>query len=104
MLLTLGPGTTAPLYVYFFHDAKGFSVADVGFLLIFYIGAGLFGAPFWGRVAQRLGKHRTVQLACVAYAITPDDPDGYSRVGLLLPTSDASACSRSASAPAPSWC
>jgi glycoside/pentoside/hexuronide:cation symporter, GPH family len=69
LLLTLGPGTTAPLYVYFFHDAKGFTVAQVGFLLVFYIGAGLFGAPFWGRIAQRLGKHRTVQLACVAYAI-----------------------------------
>ena len=69
LLLTLGPGTTAPLYVFFFHDAKGFSVAYVGFLLVFYIGAGLFGAPMWGRLAQRLGKHRTVQVACVAYAI-----------------------------------
>ncbi len=69
LLLTLGPGTTAPLYVYFFHDAKGFTVAQVGFLLVFYIGAGLFGAPFWGRIAQRLGKHRTVQVACVAYAV-----------------------------------
>ena len=68
LLLTLGPGTTAPLYVYFFHDAKGFSVAHVGFLLVFYIGAGLFGAPLWGRIAQRFGKHRTVQIACVAYA------------------------------------
>ncbi len=69
LVLTLGPGTTAPLYVYFFHEAKGFTTTEVGLLLIFYIGAGLVGAPFWGRVAQRLGKHRTVQLACVAYAI-----------------------------------
>jgi Na+/melibiose symporter-like transporter len=70
LALTLGPGTTAPLYVYFFHDAKGFSIAHVGFLLIFYIGAGLVGSPFWGRVARVLGKHRTVQVACVCYAIT----------------------------------
>lgn len=70
LALTLGPGTTAPLYVYFFHDAKGFGIAEVGFLLIFYIGAGLIGAPFWGRVATRLGKHRTVQVACVAYAVS----------------------------------
>jgi Na+/melibiose symporter-like transporter len=69
LLLTLGAGTTAPIYVYFFKDAKGFSVGDVGLLLIFYIGAGLIGAPFWGWVAKRLGKHRTVQLACVCYAI-----------------------------------
>lgn len=69
LVLTLGPGTTAPLYVYFFHDAKGFTIAEVSVLLIFYIGAGLVGAPFWGRVAQRIGKHRTVQVACVCYAI-----------------------------------
>jgi GPH family glycoside/pentoside/hexuronide:cation symporter len=69
LLLTLGPGTTAPLYVYFFHDAKGFNTKEVGYLLIFYIGAGLLGAPFWGRVAHRFGKHRTVQIACVCYAI-----------------------------------
>jgi glycoside/pentoside/hexuronide:cation symporter, GPH family len=69
LLLTLGPGTTAPLYVYFFHDAKGFTTAEVSILLIFYIGAGLIGAPTWGRVAHRFGKHRTVQIACVCYAI-----------------------------------
>jgi Na+/melibiose symporter-like transporter len=69
LLLTLGPGTTAPLYVYFFHDAKGFGIAEVGYLLIFYIGAGVIGAPTWGRIARRIGKHRTVQIACVAYAV-----------------------------------
>ena len=69
LILTLGAGATAPIYVYFFKDAKGFNVRDVGLLLIAYIGAGLIGAPFWGRVARSLGKHRTVQLACVVYAI-----------------------------------
>jgi len=68
-VLTLGPGTTAPLYVYFFHDAKGFSIAEVGFLLIFYIGAGLFGAPIWGRIARAIGKPRTIQIACAAYGV-----------------------------------
>ena len=63
LALTLGPGTTAPLYVYYFHDAKGFTVPDVGLLLISYIGAGILGAPFWGRVSARFGKHRTVQIA-----------------------------------------
>ena len=69
LLLTLGAGTTGPIYVYFFHDAKGFSVKTTGTLLIFYIGAGLLGAPFWSSLAQRISKHRGVQLACVAYAI-----------------------------------
>lgn len=70
LFLTLGPGTTAPMYIFFFHDAKKFSLAQVPTLLIFYVFAGVLGAPLWGRVAQRLGKHRTIQLACVLYAIT----------------------------------
>jgi Na+/melibiose symporter-like transporter len=69
-MLTIGPGTTGPLYVFFFHDAKGFSIPDVSLLLISYIGAGILGAPFWARVAHRIGKHRTVQIACVCYAIS----------------------------------
>ncbi len=90
LMLTLGPGTTAPLYVFFFHDAKGFSISAVGLLLIAYIGAGLVGAPFWARVAHKLGKHRTVQIACVAYAISqtilmaiPRVWPGYSLVDAL---------------------
>jgi GPH family glycoside/pentoside/hexuronide:cation symporter len=71
LLLTLGPGTTGPLYVYYFHDAKGFTIQDVSFLLIFYAGAGIAGALFWARVVSgRFGKHRTVQIACVVYSIT----------------------------------
>ena len=70
LMLTLGPGTTGPLYVFFFHDAKGFTVPDVSLLLISYIGAGYLGAPMWARVAQQLGKHRAVQISCVAYAVT----------------------------------
>ena len=69
LLLTLGPGATAPIYVYFFKDAKGFTVIEVGFLLLFYIGSGIIGSPFWGAVARKVGKHRTVQIAGLAYAI-----------------------------------
>jgi Na+/melibiose symporter-like transporter len=70
LLLVLGPGTTGPIYIFFFHDAKGFPIDHVSLLLIPYIGAGLVGAPFWAHVAQRLGKHRTVQVACIVYALT----------------------------------
>jgi Na+/melibiose symporter-like transporter len=70
LLLVLGPGATGPIYIFFFHDAKGFPIDHVSLLLIPYVGAGLVGAPFWAHVAQRLGKHRTVQVACIAYALT----------------------------------
>jgi len=70
LFLTLGPGTTAPMYIFFFHDAKKFSLTQVPTLLIFYVAAGVIGAPLWGRLAQKLGKHRTIQVACVLYAIS----------------------------------
>ena len=70
LILTLGAGSTAPIYVYFFHDAKGFSIAATGSLLVFYIAAGLVGAPFWSAVAHRTSKHRALQAARVAAALT----------------------------------
>jgi Na+/melibiose symporter-like transporter len=70
LFLVLGPAVTGPIYLFFFHDAKGFAFTVVNLLLIGYIAAGLVGAPAWAHVAQKLGKARTVQLACIAYAIT----------------------------------
>lgn len=70
LFLVLGPGASAPIYVFFFHDAKGFALGMVSVLLIPYTAAGIVGAPFWARVAQKIGKHRTVQLCGIGYAIT----------------------------------
>lgn len=70
LFLVLGPGASAPIYLFFFHEAKEFSLANVSLLLIPYTAAGIVGAPFWGRVAQKFGKHRTVQVAGIGYAIT----------------------------------
>ena len=111
LVLTLGPGTTGPIYVYFFHDAKGFVDADVGFLLIFYIGAGIVGAPIWGRVASGAS-------ASTARCRSPASVTGSRRRSrwrcrrcTLLATTccptacpPRSACSASASAPARSSC
>jgi GPH family glycoside/pentoside/hexuronide:cation symporter len=70
LFLILGPGASAPIYLFFFHEAKGFALGEVSLLLIPYSAAGLFGAPIWARIAQRLGKHRTVQIAGLGYAVT----------------------------------
>ena len=70
-VLNVGPGTTGPLYLFYFHDAKGFSVQDVSVLLIFYVAAGILGSLFWGGAAARwFGKHRALQVSCVAYSVT----------------------------------
>jgi Na+/melibiose symporter-like transporter len=69
LFLTLGPGLTGPIYIFFFNQSKGFSIALCTVLLTFYTTAGLIWAPLWARVARSIGKHRTVQVACVCYAI-----------------------------------
>ena len=98
LLLTLGANTTAPMYIFFFHSAKGFPIAEVSLLLIPYIGAGVIGSPTWAHVAKRFGKHRTVQIACVAYAITqtilmiiPKGLFGWTAVGMFAVGFSASA-------------
>jgi GPH family glycoside/pentoside/hexuronide:cation symporter len=85
LVLTLGAGATGPIFVYFFHDAKGFSIAMTSTLLVFYIGAGLIGAPTWSWLAQKATKHRAVQIACVAYAICQTILMAIPK-GLYLPT------------------
>ncbi len=69
LFLTLGPGLTAPIYLFFFNQSKGFSINGATTLLIFYTAAGLVWAPMWARVARSLGKHRTLQIACACYAV-----------------------------------
>jgi Na+/melibiose symporter-like transporter len=69
LTLSFGTGLTGPIYIFFFHDAKGFGIPATASLLVFYIGAGLFGSPFWAGVAAKIGKHKVVQVACVTYAL-----------------------------------
>ena len=69
LFLTLGPGVTGPLYNFYFGQIKGFAQAQINYLLIFYIGAALLGGVVWPRVARRFGKHRTLQITTVLYAI-----------------------------------
>jgi len=69
LFLTLGPGLTAPIYLFFFNQSKGFSIGGATVLLLCYSAAGIVWAPLWARVARSLGKHRTLQIACVFYAI-----------------------------------
>lgn len=85
LFLVLGPGLTAPIYIFFFNQAKGFSVGGATVLLTFYGGAGLIWAPMWSLVARRLGKHRTLQIACVFYAICQTSLMVIPK-GLFLPT------------------
>jgi Na+/melibiose symporter-like transporter len=69
LFLTLGPGLTGPIYLFFFNQSKGFTIGGATTLLIFYTAAGLVWAPLWARVARSIGKHRTLQIACACYVV-----------------------------------
>ena len=69
LFLALGPAITAALYLFFFVQALGFTRNQTNGLLLVYIAAGLIGAPCWSMVSHRIGKHQTVMLGCVLYAI-----------------------------------
>jgi Na+/melibiose symporter-like transporter len=67
--LALGPGWMAALYLFYFHDARGFTIANASLLLLIYIVAGVAGAPSLSFVATRLGKHRTLMCASTGYSL-----------------------------------
>jgi Na+/melibiose symporter-like transporter len=67
--LTLGPGWMSALYLFYFHDARGFPARSASLLLLIYIGAGVLGALTMSRVAMKIGKHRTLQLSATGYSV-----------------------------------
>jgi GPH family glycoside/pentoside/hexuronide:cation symporter len=67
--LTLSPGWMSALYLFFFKDVLGFSIAVASALLAVYALAGLAGAPITAWVSSKIGKHRTLMLATTAYSI-----------------------------------
>jgi len=69
-VMALGPGTTAALYLFFFHDARHYTGPQTSILLLFFIAAGLVGAMFWGWLAQKIGKHRALITASICFAVT----------------------------------
>ena len=69
-VIALGPGTVAALYLFFFHDARGYSIPQTSILLVLFIAAGLLGAVFWAWLARRIGKHRAVMTCTVAFGIS----------------------------------
>jgi GPH family glycoside/pentoside/hexuronide:cation symporter len=67
--LTLGPGWMSAMYLFYFHDSRGFSFQISTALLGLYIVAGVFGAAGLSWVATRIGKHRTLMVASTVYSL-----------------------------------
>jgi Na+/melibiose symporter-like transporter len=67
--LALGPGWMSAIYLFYFHDARGFSWDAARYLLAIYIVAGVIGAAVLSWLAMRLGKHRTLMIASTGYSL-----------------------------------
>lgn len=86
--LTMGPGWMSAMYLFYFQDLRGFDQRGASILLLFYIAAGVFGAPTLTILAQRLGKHITLMLAAAGYSaslmLVPFVPRGAIAVASVL--------------------
>lgn len=67
--LQLGPNWMAALYLFYFRDLGGFTLAQTNLLLMIYVVAGLVGAVVISRLATLFGKHRTLMGASAGFSI-----------------------------------
>ena len=67
--VTLGPGWMAALYLFYFRDSRGFTIAEANILLMIYIAAGFAGAPFTAWLANRISKHRALIVNTTLYSV-----------------------------------
>ena len=88
LLMGLAPGISGALFLFFFTRIKGIDRADAGILLLVYFVAALAGAPFWAALAKRIGKHRALAIAAVAYSVfqvaSVVTPRGQSVIGIVV--------------------
>lgn len=70
LFLSLAPGVTGALFLFYFGLNKGYSGPQSSGLLICYFLGGIVGAPVWMRLSRRLGKHRALLLACAYYCVS----------------------------------
>jgi Na+/melibiose symporter-like transporter len=63
LLLSIAPGITGALFLFFFTAARGVPQGIASALLLGYFVAGLVSAPMWIRLARSWGKHRAAALA-----------------------------------------
>jgi Na+/melibiose symporter-like transporter len=57
------------LYLFYFHDSRGFGAGEASRLLAVYIVAGVVGAITISRLAMRIGKHRALMGAAAGYSL-----------------------------------
>jgi Na+/melibiose symporter-like transporter len=69
LVISLGPGWMAALYIFFSRDYMGFTSAQSNILLLVYLLAGVVGAPLLAWLATRISKHRTIMVIAIGYSL-----------------------------------
>lgn len=69
LCLAMAPAITGALFIFFFREARGFTTTQSTILLLIYFLGGLAGAPLWGLLARRFGKHRALIAAALQYSV-----------------------------------
>ncbi|MEG1451909.1 MFS transporter [Brevundimonas sp.] len=69
LFLGVAPGITGSLVFFFFGQVKGYDHASASIFMLLYFMAGLVGAPFWAWLATRIGKHKTLAVSSIIFAV-----------------------------------
>ena len=69
LMVTLGPGWMAALYLFYFKDSRGFDTASANLLLLIYVAAGFAGAPFAAWLANKISKHIAFLVTTTVYSL-----------------------------------
>ncbi|NWG53546.1 MAG: MFS transporter [Hydrogenophilaceae bacterium] len=87
LLFGVAQGVSGGLFLFYFQYALGFDT-QAQILLFIYFVSGVLGVPIWMALGKRIGKHRSLQCACLyAAAITfciPLIPHGQFVPALIL--------------------
>jgi len=69
ILTSVAPGITGAMFLFYFEHRLGFAAREASLLLLIYFVAGFAAAPLWIGLARRIGKHRALAAAAIAYAV-----------------------------------
>lgn len=69
ILTSVAPGITGAMFLFYFEHRLGFDAREASLLLLIYFVAGFAAAPLWIALAGRIGKHRALAAAALAYAL-----------------------------------
>ena len=68
LLVGLGLGISAAVFLFFFTMLKQVPFAYVGLQFVAFYIVGVITAPLWSRLANRVGRHRALAIGCCGFA------------------------------------